>query len=174
MLSWAVKGECHRQIQTTWFLWKKGVLAADIHCQLAAVCGEAASIHRTVFRWAETFNSGHETVRNGISPGCLSRAHMSSVVQLVSCIIMENRHVTIDGPQLTTSLCHAKICAINHEHLMVMKVHAPWVPRDLMPKQKERRVQNCHKLLTLYKNQEGLFARLFTGDESWFHFKLQR
>jgi len=96
---------------------------------------------------------------------------MSSAVELVSCIIMENRHETIDEPQLTTPLCHAKICAIIHEHLM-MKVHAPWVPRDLMPKQKERRVQNCHDMLTLHKNQEGLFARMFTGDESWFHFKL--
>jgi hypothetical protein len=57
-------------------------------------------------------------------------------VQLVSCIIMENRHVTIDEPQLTTSLCHANICAIIHKHLMMMKVHAPWVPRELMPKKR--------------------------------------
>jgi len=136
-------------------------------------CGEAAPSHRTVFRWAETFNSGHETVKKGINPGCLPRARMSSAVELVSCIIMENRHVTIDEPQLTTSPCHAKICAIIHEHFM-MKVRAPWVPRDLMPKQKEERMQNCHELLTLHKNQEELFARLLTGDESWFHFKLWR
>jgi hypothetical protein len=174
VLSRTVKSEYHRQIWTTWFLWKKGVLIADIHWQLAAVCGEAAPSHRTVFHLAETFNSGHETVKKGISPGCLPRARISLAVRFVSCIIMEYRHVTVDEPQLTTSLCHAKICAINHEHLMVMKVHAPWVPRDLMPKQKERRVQNCHELLTLHKNQEGLFARLFTGDESWFHFKLRR
>jgi hypothetical protein len=99
---------------------------------------------------------------------------MLSGVQLVSCIIMENRHITIDEPQLTTSLCHAKICAIIHEYLMMMKVCAPWVLRDLMPKQKERRVQICHELPTLHKNQEGLFARLLTGDESWFHFKHRR
>ena len=149
--------------------------AADIHCRLAAMCGEAAPNYRTVFHWAETFNSGHETVTKGISPGCLPRAHMSSAMhmQLVSCIIMENRHVTIDEPQLTTSLCHAKICAIIHKHLMMMKVRALWVPRELMPKQKERKMQNCNELLTLHKNQEGLFARLFTGDESWFHFKLR-
>jgi hypothetical protein len=84
---------------------------------------------------------------------------MSSAVQLVSCIIMENRRVTIDEPQLTSSLCHAKICAIIHEHLIMMKVRAPWVPRDPMPKQKERRVQNCHELLTLHKNQEGFFCQ---------------
>jgi len=102
-------------------------------CQLAAMFGEAAPSHRTVFRWAETFNSEHEIVKKGISPGCLPRARMSSAVELVSCIIMENRHVTIDEPQLTTSLCHAKICAIIHEHFM-MKFHAPWVPRDLMLK----------------------------------------
>jgi hypothetical protein len=66
---------------------------------------------------------------------------MSSAVQLVSCSIMENRHVTI------------------HEHLMMMKVSASWVPGDLMPKQKERRVQNCLELLTVHRTPEGLFAR---------------
>jgi hypothetical protein len=111
--------------------------------------------HRTVFRWVENFNSGHETVKKGISPGCLPRARMSSAVQLVSYIVMENRRVTIGEPQLTTSLCHAKICAIIHKHLVMMKVYAPRIPRDLMPKQKERRVQNCHELLTLHKNQAG-------------------
>ena len=99
---------------------------------------------------------------------------MSSVVQLVPCIIMENRHVTIDEPHLTTNLCHAKICAMIHKYLMTTKVCTPWVPGDFMPKQKERRVQNCHELFTLHKNQEGLFAILFTGDESWFQFKLRR
>jgi hypothetical protein len=89
------------------------VLAADIHCRLAAMSGEAAQSHRTVFHWAETFNSGHESVKKGISPGYLPRAHMSTAVhvQLVSCIIMENRHVTIDEPQLTNiSLSCKNLC----------------------------------------------------------------
>jgi hypothetical protein len=31
---------------------KEGVSADDIHCRLAAVCGDAAPSCRTVFRWA--------------------------------------------------------------------------------------------------------------------------
>jgi len=179
----AIKKLCMSGTSGSWTFTQWKVNAVDKYgphgscgrkvCRLAAVCAEAAPNHRTVFHWVETFNSGHGTVKKGISPGCLPRAHMSSAVELVSWIIMENRHVTIDEPQLTTSLCHAKICAIIHQHFM-MKVHAPWVPWDLMPKQKEKRVQNCHKLLALHKNQEELFVRLFTGDESWFHFKLWR
>jgi len=39
---------------------------------------------------------------------------MSSAVQHVSHIIMEDRHVTIDDLQLATSLCHVTIHAIIH------------------------------------------------------------
>jgi len=66
-----MEGENHEQIWTISFLWKKHKSAADIHRWLAAmcVCGETAPSHRTALQWVETFNSGHENVKEGISPG---------------------------------------------------------------------------------------------------------
>ena len=40
-----------------------GVSAVNIHRLLGTVCGEGAPRRRTVFRWVESFNSGHETVK---------------------------------------------------------------------------------------------------------------
>jgi hypothetical protein len=33
-LSWTVEGDCHGQRRTTWFFWKEGVSAADMHRRL--------------------------------------------------------------------------------------------------------------------------------------------
>jgi hypothetical protein len=87
---------------------------------------------------------------------------------------MENRHLTMHELQLATSLCCATIRTIIHEDLKMKKVGAHWVPRNLTPEKKERRVQDCQELLALHKNPEGFFARLVTGDESGFTIQLQR
>jgi hypothetical protein len=43
---------------------------------------------------------------------------------------------------------------------------------DFIPEQEEGKVQNCQERLALHnKDLEGFFARLFTGDESWFHYQ---
>jgi hypothetical protein len=101
-----------------------------------------------------------------ISPG-----HTPSAVQCISCIIIENRRVIIDELQLATSLCCATIHAITKDNLKMKKICTHWAPQDLMPKQKERMMQNCHKLLAAHnKDPEGFFPRVVTDDESWFHY----
>jgi hypothetical protein len=99
-LSWTVESEYHGQIRTISFLWKKRESVADIHSWLAAMCvwRNCPPSRRTVLQWAETFNSGHENVKEWIIPGHLPTACTSPAVQQVSCIITEKRCVIIDEP----------------------------------------------------------------------------
>jgi hypothetical protein len=42
-------------------LSKEGIILSDIHGQLLAVCGEKASVHRSLFNWVWNFKCGKET-----------------------------------------------------------------------------------------------------------------
>jgi hypothetical protein len=69
-LSWTMEGDYHRQRWTTWFLWKDGVSAANIHRRLAAMCGDTARSRRTEFdglqrqgKWAQQVSLFHNNAR---------------------------------------------------------------------------------------------------------------
>jgi hypothetical protein len=54
-----MEGDYHRQIWTTWFLWKEDVKLLEI-CQLFAICGEKAPARSAVFNGVRRFGSGKE------------------------------------------------------------------------------------------------------------------
>jgi hypothetical protein len=106
-----------------------------------AICGEAATCHSRIFRWVESCNSEHKTVKHGISPGHPTTACTLSAVPCLSDIT-ENSCVAIDKLQLATSLCCATIHAIiqrfkNEEGLCTLGF------KRSQPQTKKRRVQNC-------------------------------
>ena len=60
---------------------------------------------------------------------------------------------------------------IIHDGLKFQKVCARWVPKQLTPEMKERRVDACQELLRRYKaDGEAFLQRIITGDDSWVHF----
>jgi len=107
-LLWSMDSDSQGQRSTTWFFWREGVSAADIHRQLVAVSADAAPNHKTVLQWVESFSTGHECVKKGIS-----LSHMSTAQSLASQYvfgIMENRRITTDELQLATSLLCNNSC----------------------------------------------------------------
>jgi len=119
-------------------------------CHQEAVCGEVATCHSRVFRWVESCNSGHKTVKQGIGPGHPTTDRTSSAVPCVSDI-GENSRVATDKLQLATSLYCATIHAIIHKDLKMKKVCALWVSKVLNPKQRRegRRIaKSCSLFIT--------------------------
>src|SRR5258705_6106071 len=56
------------------------------------------------------------------------------------------------------------------KHLQLRMLCARWVPKDLTPQQRLRRVEDCTALLNMHDaDSEAFFRRLVTGDESWLH-----
>jgi hypothetical protein len=94
---------------------------------------------------------GTKLSKKGNGPGRLPTARASPAAQRVSCVILENGHIILDGLQLATSLCNATIHAILAD-LKTKKFRANWVRRDLTPERNERRVHHCQELLVLQNN----------------------
>ena len=96
----------------------------------------------------EIFNSVHETVKKGVSPGSPPTARNSSAVLRDSDI--KKRSVSVDQTHVATSLCRATIYAIIHKDWHMKQDCALWFSRDFKTEQNERRVQNCQKMLPLH------------------------
>ena len=59
---------------------------------------------------------------------------------------------------------------ILHGHLLMSKVSARWVPRNLNTQDRYQRVEASRELLELYDtNRDEFMTRLLTGDETWIH-----
>lgn len=108
MLPWSMEGDSQGQRWTTWFFWREGVSAADIHRQLIAVSTDAAPNHKTVLRWVESYSTGHESFKKRISLSHLLTAQLSALQHVFD--IMEKRHITTDELQLATSLLCNNSC----------------------------------------------------------------
>jgi histone-lysine N-methyltransferase SETMAR len=169
VLLWTMEGDYHGQRWTTWFLCKEGVSAADIHRQLAAVCGDAAPSRRTVFRWVESFNSGHVTVMKGISPSCPPTARTSSAVQRLPHHHGEQtcNHRWIAPGNIFLS------CNNSCNNPRRFKDEGGLCTLGSKGSHARTKGQRGAELPgaahSSKKDPEWLIARLVTGDESWFH-----
>ena len=89
----------------------------------------------------------------------------------VEAIVTENRRVTQNDIAACLKISHGSAHHIVYDVLQFHKVSARWVPRQLTPELRERRVDACEELLRRYEREgDGFLARIVTGDENWVHF----
>jgi histone-lysine N-methyltransferase SETMAR len=92
-------------------------------------------------------------------------------VAQVEQLVMEDRRATVEEIAESLGMSVGTVHRILHEHLGMVKVSARWIPKLLSLQQKVDRVNICKQLLQDYENDlDGFYARLVTGDESWFHY----
>jgi hypothetical protein len=95
------------------------------------------------------------------------------MIQQISDLIMQNRHVTIEQLQAETGLCLATVQMIIRNDLKMRKLCSQWVPHDLIQQQKQAWIDSCKQLLALNDaNPAEFFACLVTCDESWFSYAI--
>jgi hypothetical protein len=95
------------------------------------------------------------------------------MIQQLSNLIMQNKHVTIGQLQAETGLCLATVHSIIQENLKMRKQCSQWIPHDLIQLQKQAWTDSCKQLLALNDpNTAEFFACLMTGDESWFSYAI--
>jgi hypothetical protein len=93
--------------------------------------------------------------------------------QRISNVIMQNRHVAIEQLQAETGLCLVTVHLIIIDDLKMRKLCSQWVPHDLTQQQKQTQIDSCKQLLPLHDaNPADFFARLVTGDGSWFSYAI--
>jgi len=92
-------------------------------------------------------------------------------IAAIEAIVMENRRVTLNDIAACLKISHGSAHHIVHDVLQFHKVSARWVPQQLTPELRERRVDACEELLRRFEREgDGFLARIITGDKTWIHF----
>jgi histone-lysine N-methyltransferase SETMAR len=92
-------------------------------------------------------------------------------IDKVQSVIDEDPHSTYDDIIAETSLCRDTIKRIIHNHLRLRKVTSRWVPHDLTPEQKQKRVEICQENLRMLESGSWRLGDIITGDETWIYFR---
>ncbi|PNF43793.1 hypothetical protein B7P43_G09754 [Cryptotermes secundus] len=122
------------------FFNAQSIALIEIHRQLCQVYGPNVMSKQMVRRWCRQFSAGRQSVHDEKRSGRPSII-TDDLVELVRERIMENRRVTIAElsnhvPQISHSLLHEIVT----EHLLFRKLCARWVPKQLTPEHKTRRM----------------------------------
>ena len=154
---------------------KMAIDGRTIHSELVTSLGGSAPSLRTVYRWIQHSKTREGVVedmqrvgrpRTGISPPNVDQVHR---------LIEENPQISLDHLQERTKLCRGTLVNIIHHQLKMRKLLARWIPHDLNPTQKLKRLEYCKKNLKLFDEGQMRLCDIVTGDESWiYHRKIQK
>jgi hypothetical protein len=87
----------------------------------------------------------------------------------VSCLVKENPFLSLREIAKAIGSNKDTVSRILHQVLLLSVHYCKWIPHLLSKEQKQERVVQCRKMLTLLQGDEKAnFSHVFTGDESWF------
>lgn len=150
------------------FLNAQSIAPIDIHRQLCQVYGPNIMSKQMVRRWCRQFSEGRQSVHDEERIGRPSLVN-DDLLELVRQRIIENRRFTLTDlsshfPQISRSLLHEIVT----KHLLFKKVSARWVPKNLTPEHKKKRLGAALTFLERYHADGDEFLdRIVTGDETW-------
>jgi hypothetical protein len=137
---------------------------------MIVVYGDHAPSYATVKRWAAEFRRGRTSLEDEPRSGRPSDAVCEENCHAVENIVLQNRRVNVHQIADTVGISTGSVKTILHEHLLMTKVCARWVPRMLDQKMKGCRCEISNENLELMQLNWNLFMRrVVTGDETWLH-----
>lgn len=158
------------------FLCAKGENGAQIHRNLTSVYGERCMSLQMVRKWVEQFKNGRVDVHDLQRSGRPTDVNNNDSVAAVLSEIQDNRRVTIYEIKhsLQENYCIdisiGSIHTIIHRELLMRKVCARWVPRNLTEAHKTQRIEAAREFFQRFQVfGDELFNQIVTGDESWVH-----
>jgi histone-lysine N-methyltransferase SETMAR len=153
------------------FLGSEGEKPADIHRRMKMQYGDACVSLQQVYEWHRKFKIGVSTLIDAAHSGQPHTMTTPNAIAAVERVIRENGWVTIDEVAGELKISHGSSHHMIHDVLQYHKVSTRWVPKQLIPELKERRVDVCEILLRRYEAEEdGFLHCIVTGDECWVHY----
>lgn len=140
----------------------------EIHRQICQVYGPDIMSKQMVRRWCRQFSEGRQSVHDEQRSGRPSLIN-DDLVELVRQRILENRRFTITElsnhfPQISRTVLHEIVT----QHLQFKKVCCRWVPKNLTPEHKTKRLGAALTFLQRYHDDgDEYLDRIVTGDETW-------
>jgi histone-lysine N-methyltransferase SETMAR len=104
---------------------------------------------------------------------CLGRPTTATTAQneeRAGKLILQNRRVTVDKIAKQLNIGVGSAYSVVHDNLLLRKVCARWVLKELMDVHKCMRLDICSHHLTHYREEDDSFLQqIVTGDETWVH-----
>jgi uncharacterized protein YerC len=159
-----IKIENHEQRCLMKFLFLQEKRYKAIHGDLSGILGETAASLATVERWCRCFKDGNASLDDKFRSG---RRH-SDIGEVMSQFLIKEPFLSgnVLAKRLPTS-SHT-IEEILTRDLGLRTFTRRWVPHDLSPADKAKRVIDAWILLRALKNdQSHHFSQIMTEDEGW-------
>ncbi len=152
------------------FLLSEKVKPAEIYRRMLAQYGPSCMNRSSFYAWTEKFRNGRASVETEPRPGRPIDTSTPAVKNNVERMILDDRRVTIEVISEKLGISTGLVHKIIHNDLGFTKTCARWVPKQLSPDHKKKRLEICSKLLKRYKKEgDSFLERIITTDESWVH-----
>ena len=154
------------------YLCAKGEKPAKIHQELVLVYGESCLDDSSVRRWCRAFKEGKTSIENEARSGRPRDSFTDDNIARVRELLDEDRRFTLDEItyRMPVGISRTTINRIIHDELGFRKLSVRWVPRLLAEDHNRQRIEAAHAFFKLYgKENDTLYDRILTGDESWVH-----
>lgn len=93
------------------------------------------------------------------------------VVAKIENLVHENPRMSLKMLAGMFDISVTSVFTILHEKLHMRKVCARWIPRTLNKGQKDERVSAANEFLDMLQpDEEDIFGRIVTGDETWIYY----
>jgi len=117
-----------------------------------------------VYKWVKHFSEGRESVTDEERSGWPATSRTEENMAKIRQIVRANRLLTVRSIAEQVNIDRETVRKILSEDLNMRKVCAEMVPKELIKKQKQRRVTICQGLL---ERQDYILGPVITGDETW-------
>jgi len=148
-----------------------GETPTAIHQDLITFGGEKAISYSTVLKWHKRFKDEKMDIEDEPRIGRPVSKVTEENIALVRSLIEEDPHSTYEDIQAVLPLSNWTIQTIIHEHLRLRKLTSRWVPHELTPDQKRKRVEFCEENLQRLQQEGFKLGDIITGDETWIYFR---
>jgi transposase len=152
-----------------------GLNARQIHDELITAYGQGVVSYSTVAHWIHRFSNGTESLEDDPRCGRPLSVITQQNIDAVRDLVNEDPHITIDYIATLLDISHGSVVdTILKQHLGLRKIVSRWVPHQLTPEQKQRRIDICLENLHKFESNTWRLCDIVTGDETWiYHRKIR-
>ena len=143
--------------------------ASAIHADLVKIHGRKAVSYVTVTRWVACFKAGQQSLQDQPRSGCPITATTPANIQRIKLLIQRDCTFSVNDLIALTDLSHSSILRILHDHLGLRKVSSRWLPHNLTPENKAKRLDFAKAMLAKLQSGEWRSDQILTCDEAWFY-----
>ena len=164
--------EISTEIEQRVYIKMRTVLKIDaktIHKELLIIQPDTAYSYSNVALWSSRFREGRASVKDDPRSGRPLTATTKENIKRVEELVEEDRRISIRAIEAITSLNIFAIHGILHDHLDMRKRKSRWVPHELKPENKKKRLDFANSMLNEFQSGRLRLDHIITGDECWFY-----